>query len=205
MERGLFVAFEGIDGCGKSTQVELLSRHLESRGFPCVVTKEPGGTPLGREIRRLLLHSSGHPVPKAELLLYLADRAQHVEEVILPALEEGKVVITDRFSLSTLAYQCHGRGLSEEVFEEVSRWILGDLRPRITFLLDLPVGEVFGRIRRGSRDRMEREEGSFFRRVREGFLQLAKEDDTVVVLDATASPGEIHRKVVKFLHTLLGG
>jgi len=125
-----------------------------------------------------------------------------VEEVILPALDEGKVVITDRFSLSTLAYQCHGRGLSKEVFEEVSRWILGDLRPSITFLLDLPVDEVSGRIR-GRRDRMEREDKGFFGRVREGFLKEARNGPNVMVLSASVPPKEIHRQVVETLNRLL--
>ena len=202
MKKGLFVAFEGIDGCGKTTQVRLLSQYLEGIGIPHVVTKEPGGTPLGEEIRRLLLHTSPGPVPKAELLLYLADRAQHVEEVIRPALEKGKVVLSDRFSLSTLAYQCYGRGLSREIFSEVSNWMLEGLRPDVTFILDLPVDKISNRMGK-VKDRMESEERVFFQRVREGFLQEAEVDETIVVLDASLSAEELHRQVVELVRPLL--
>ena len=192
--KGVLIAFEGIDGCGKSTQISLLAGYLEKKGISHMVTREPGGTPLGEEIRRLLLHTSPGPVPKAELLLYLADRAQHVETVILPAIEKGQVVLTDRFYLSTLAYQCYGRGLSKEIFRVVTTWSLNALKPRLTFLLDLPVGELRSRLGH-KMDRLECEDREFFERVREGFLKEARGDASVKILNAAEPPGQIGRKV----------
>ncbi len=196
MKRGILIAFEGIDGCGKTTQLSMLAHYLKKKEIPYITTKEPGGTPLGEEIRRLLLHTSPGPVPKAELLLYLADRAQHVETVILPAIEKGQVVLTDRLYLSTLAYQCYGRGLSKEVFDVVTRWSLNALRPNLTLLFDLPVEELRSRL--GCKmDRLESEDEGFFSRVREGFLKESHKNATVVVMDATLSPERLHSKVVE--------
>ncbi len=200
--KGVLIAFEGIDGCGKSTQVGLLAAHLERRGISTLVTREPGGTRVGQEIRRVLLNPDLPTVPLAELLLYLADRAQHVEEVILPALEEGMVVLTDRFSLSTLAYQCYGRELPRTLFFEVSRWILKGLKPDLTLVLDIPAEDVQKRIGTG-KDRMEREDGGFFSRVREGFLCEANKDDSIVVVDASQPVEEVHRMVVELVESIL--
>ena len=202
MKEGRLIAFEGIDGCGKSTQLNLLARFLDEKGIEAVVTREPGGTALGKEIRRILLHTSPGPAPKAELLLYMADRAQHVEEVIRPALATGKVVLTDRFHLSTLAYQCHGRGLSQEVFRMVTRWSLDGLKPHLTLLFDLPVSEIPSRLA-GEKDRLESEDEVFFERVRRGFLDEARRDETVVVLDATLPEDLLHFKVVKLVSPLV--
>ncbi len=202
MKRGILIAFEGIDGCGKTTQLSMLSHHLEKKGILHITTKEPGGTPLGEEIRRLLLHMSPGPVPKAELLLYLADRAQHVETVILPALKKGQVVLTDRFYLSTLAYQCYGRGLSKEVFEVVTRWSVDQLKPDLTLLFDLPVEELRSRL--GCKeDRLESEDERFFSRVREGFLKEGQRETSVVILDATLPPENLHSKVVEATSAVL--
>jgi dTMP kinase len=202
MKEGKLIAFEGIDGCGKSTQLRLLARFLEEKGIEVVVTREPGGTALGEEIRRVLLHTSPGPVPKAELLLYLADRVQHVEEVIRPALALGKVVLTDRFYLSTLAYQCYGRGLSQEIFRVVTEWSLGGLKPHTTLLFDLPVSEIPSRLA-GEKDRLESEYDGFFERVRRGFLDEAQRDESVVVLDATLPEDLLHSKVVKLVSPLV--
>ena len=172
--RGLLIAVEGGDGAGKSTQIARLTRWLDARGRSYVVTREPGGTPLGRAVRDLLLHG-GAVSARAETLLFAADRAHHVETVIRPALDAGQDVITDRFMESSSAYQGAGRDLSAAEVREVSLWATGGLVPDLTILLDVPV-EV-GAARRGVRgrsDRMEAEDADFHDRVRAGFLDLAR-------------------------------
>ncbi len=168
------IAVEGGDGAGKSTQIARLTRWLDARGRSYVVTREPGGTPLGRSVRELLLHG-GAVTPRAETLLFAADRAHHVETVIRPALDAGQDVITDRFMDSSIAYQGAGRDLSAGEVREVSLWATGGLVPDLTILLDVPV-EVAAARRgaRGRSDRMEAEDVEFHERVRSGFLDLAR-------------------------------
>jgi len=186
--RGRLVALEGIDGCGKSTQARLLVERLasESTTEP-VLTFEPGATPLGRSLRGLLLDRDGDPVaPRAEALLMAADRAQHVADVILPSLEAGRWVVTDRYSASTLAYQGFGRGLDPEALEELVGWATDGLRPDLTVLFDLPVEIAAARRHREGDDRMEAEGPAFQQRVAEGFLALAARGaEPWVVVDAT--------------------
>jgi dTMP kinase len=170
-----FITFEGIEGSGKSTQARRLAESLGE----ALLTSEPGATALGREVRSLLLDPKlkGAILPDAELLLFLADRLQHVGEVIRPALASGQVVICDRFSDSTIAYQGHGRGLPVERIRALSRALLGDLRPDLTFLLDVSVEIGLGRVgKRGAYDRFEGEQRAFHERVRDGFRALAIED-----------------------------
>ena len=194
---GLFLVFEGIEGSGKSLQLEFMARHLRERGVEPVVTREPGGTLLGQGIRRLLL-DDGDPSPLAELFLYLADRAQHVERVIRPALGDGRILLSDRFYPSTLAYQGYGRGLDLNLVRKANAWAVGGVRPHLIILLDLPVEEALARIRRRPLDRMEKETLEFHRRVREGFLAQAREDpDLFLVIDGTKRPQEVFRDALE--------
>jgi dTMP kinase len=189
-ERGLFVSFEGIDGVGKTTQVERLRAYLEDAGRSVVVTREPGGTPLGTAIRHLLLSNAADsaPVsPRAEAMLYAADRAQHAHDVIRPALEAGSVVITDRYVDSSIAYQSAGRQLSEADILMLSMWATENLMPTRTYLLDLDPAVSRGRIT-GAPDRLESEPDSFQVRTREGFLARAvAEPERFCVVDAAQS------------------
>jgi dTMP kinase len=189
-----FITFEGIEGCGKTTQVELLSRLLEGQGRPVLVTREPGGCAIADKIRAILLDADNHGlVPLAELFLYAAARAQHVEEIIKPALATGKVVICDRFTDATLAYQGYGRSLDLGLIRTLNRLAAGDSIPDMTILFDCPeeVGlkRALARIQatEGAREeRFEQESLRFHRAVREGYLQLAAADpERFVVLDGS--------------------
>ncbi|MGN6252367.1 MAG: dTMP kinase [Marmoricola sp.] len=185
-ERGLFVCFEGGEGAGKSTQARLLEHRLTAAGREVVLTHEPGDTRVGKDLRRILLDpATGDLAPRAEALLYAADKAEHLHEVVWPALRRDAVVVTDRYVDSTLAYQGSGRDLALEDLEPVVRWATGDLRPHLTVLLDLEPEAGLGRF--AGRDRIEGEPLDFHRRVRQGFLELAGRDpEHYLVLDARA-------------------
>ncbi len=185
-QQGLFVTIEGCEGAGKSTQCTLLALALERHGYPTYTAREPGGTPVSEQIRNILLDpGNGEITPHVELLLYLASRAQLVRQVILPALEQGTVVVSDRFHHSTLAYQGGARGLGLEEVERINSFATGGLLPEITFLLDLPPEDGFLRKQGTAADRMEGAGIEFHRRVREVFLELAeREPERIVVLDA---------------------
>lgn len=186
--RGRLVALEGIDGCGKSTQTRMLVERLGlNADLVPVTTFEPGGTPLGASLRLLLLGRDGAPVaPRAEALLMAADRAQHVADVIGPALESGRWVVTDRYTASTLAYQGYGRGLDLIELGEIVGWATGGLRPDLTVLFDLPVAVAAARRQGDGDDRMEAEGLAFQQRVADGFLALAaRGPDPWLVVDAT--------------------
>lgn len=195
---GWFVAVEGGDGAGKSTQVALLAQRLRADGLDVLVTRQPGGTPLGERLRELVLHGD-HVSPRAEALLYAADKAQHVDTVVAPALAAGQVVVTDRYVDSSIAYQGAGRDLGPEEVAELQRWAVGGLKPDLTIVLD--VTPDTGRRRRGDvHDRLESEGDEFHRAVRDHFLVLAKADpDRYLVVDATLPPDDIHARVVKRL------
>ncbi len=198
-DTGLFVCFEGGDGAGKSTQSLLLQQRLESEGHVVVLTHEPGDTPAGAAVRRIVLDpATGELSDRTEALLYAADKAEHVHAVVLPALERGEVVITDRYVDSTLAYQGAGRALDLADLEFVARWATGDLRPHLTVLLDLEPTE--GLTRFEERDRIEGEAIEFHQRARAAFLELAEADpDHYIVVDARRPPDEIADEVHKHL------
>ncbi len=206
MER--FITFEGIEGCGKSTQVKLAGNHLRKHGTPFITTEEPGGTPIGRRVREMLLNNAPCDSEKmhveTELLLFLAARAQHVRETIRPSLEEGKVVLCDRFSDATVAYQGFGRGVDTGLIRLINDFASGGLKPGLTILFDLPVEMGLKRaIERISshegirgEDRFEREALEFHNRVREGYLSLARnEPDRIRIVDASKDVESVHRDV----------
>ncbi|QSF57984.1 dTMP kinase [Nocardioides sp. zg-1228] len=203
-ETGLFVCFEGGEGAGKSTQSRLLRDWLMARGETVLLTYEPGDTPVGKELRRIVLDpATGELSDRTEALLYAADKAEHVDHVVLPALARGEVVITDRYVDSTLAYQGAGRTLEVAEVEAVARWATGDLRPHLTVVLDLEPEAGFDRFT--ERDRIEAQSLEFHQRVRQGFLDLAAADpDHYVVLDARAPVDEIAARVQQRVTPLLG-
>lgn len=204
----LFITFEGGEGCGKSTQARLLLRKLEQQGIPTILTHEPGGTALGNEIRILLKRKQGSSIsPQAELFLFAASRVQLVAELVRPALQEGKVVICDRFTYSTIVYQGYGRGLDLATVSVVNTMATGNLNPDLTILLDMPSEQGLER-RRSSKDRFELEDLSFHHRVREGYLKMATaEPDRWLLIDASLAKakiaGIIWDKVRKLWHPSL--
>jgi dTMP kinase len=204
MRRGLFVTFEGSEGCGKSTQIQLLAAWLRERGHDPVLTREPGGTPAGDAIRHLLQHApEGHGlVPEAELFLFAASRAQLVREVIRPALGDGRVVISDRFHDSTAVYQGVARQLDPAMTRTVNGFAIGETLPDVTFLLDMDAREAFQRLhkRNRARDRMESEPLAFYEAVREGYCRAAQaEPQRFAVLDATRTENELAGEIRQIL------
>ena len=201
---GLFITFEGGEGCGKSTQAEILWKRLCQQSIPVILTREPGGTILGDEIRKSLKRKRERPIlPEAELLLFAASRAQLITEVIRPALKEGKTVICDRFSYSTLAYQGYGRGLSLNIIEMVNNLATQNLKPDIVVLLDLLSEEGLAR-KQNLKDPFELEQLSFHRRVREGYLKAAAADpDRWLVIDASLPKRRIAKIIWEKVSQLL--
>lgn len=195
---GLFISFEGIDGVGKSTQADLLETWLSEQGKTVIRTLEPGGTDVGVEIRKILLHHKGDLAPRAEAALFAADRAHHVASKIRPALERGEIVITDRYFDSSVAYQGAGRDLSRTEVRDLSLWAVGGLLPQLTVLLDLPAEEARARRNKSGTepDRLEREKIEFFETVRSAYLDLAKaEPDRFLVVDASVSVEEMQSQI----------
>jgi dTMP kinase len=200
---GILVTFEGIEGSGKSTQIALTGRYLEEKGYPCLVTREPGGTPLGEEIRRLLLDKNELSIdPLAELYLIEADRAHHVAEIIRPALEEGRMVLCDRFTDATVAYQGYGRGMDLAFIEAMNQRATNGLRPQCTIVLDCSVEK--GMARAGGEDRFEREDHLFHQRVREGYLSIAQQEpERVEVVSGEGEQGVIQEEIRTILLPLV--
>ncbi len=200
--RGLFITFEGIDGCGKSTQRGLLAQQLAQRGFEVVVTREPGGTVIGEGIRQLLVSdASVHLAPTTEILLYVAARAQHVAELIKPSLEAGRIVISDRYTDSTVAFQGHGRRLDLEIVERLNRFATAGLIPDLTIVFDLDPATA--RTRLGSRPvggllgAFDDQHEDFHERMRSGYLRMAQsEPKRIRVVDASGSAEQTHSSVM---------
>jgi dTMP kinase len=208
---GYFITFEGPEGGGKSTHIRLVAEQLTAAGRECVVTREPGGTAIGEELRKILKHHQGaHPLADpAEVLLFAAARAQHVHELIRPAVARGAVVLCDRFLDSTTAYQGHARGLDPELVRRLNEFAVGDCRPGLTILLDVPAEESARRTRRrgvpAAGDRIEAETREFHQRVREGFLRLAQaEPDRIKVVDATPPVAVVHARIMELVDHALG-
>ena len=203
---GLFVTFEGIDGCGKTTQIEMLSSDLKASGIPYVLIREPGGTQIGEKIRTILLDKANSGMhARTELLLYEAARAQIVEERIRPELELGKVVICDRFFDSTVAYQGIARNLGLEAVDYLNRWSTAGLAPDITFLLDLDEQTAYKRRhgRSDEEDRLEAEGLAFMKKVREGYLLTSRNQPRIQVIPATDTPEVIYQKIRKAVWEVL--
>lgn len=198
--QGMFITFEGTEGVGKSTQMQMLATALTGMGVEFVLTREPGGTPAGEAMRDILLHRNETPLgDEAELLLMFAARAQHLAAVVRPALAAGKVVVCDRFTDATYAYQGGGRGIAAERIATLEQWVQGALRPHLTLLLDAPVATGMARARgRGNgSDRFEREQQGFFERARAAYLRIAaQEPGRVVVIDATADATTVHAHIL---------
>jgi len=202
--QGAFITFEGIEGSGKSTQIALLRDHLQQQGRAVTLTREPGGTSIGDQVRKVLLDPANKGLdPTAELLLYAASRAQHLREVILPALDDGRIVLCDRFSDATLAYQGYGRGLSIPVIRELDRIVTAGLRPRLTVLLDIDARTGLGRARGRNaakgldgEARFENEDIAFHTRVRDGYMLLARDEpDRIRLVSAARHPEEIQQEI----------
>lgn len=201
MTQGLFIVFEGGDGAGKSTQVALLRDALCREGRQVTVTRQPGGTPLGQQIRDLVLHGE-HVTPRAEALLFAADKAHHVETLIRPALQRGDVVISDRYTDSSVAYQGAGRALGAQEVHDLNMWAVDDLVPDLTVVVDISAAE--GRRRRGDvHDRLESEEDTFHEAIRQHFLAMARGNpQRYLVVDGTQPPEHIHAEVMGRLEQL---
>lgn len=204
MPQGLLITLEGLDGTGKSTQQQALAEFLQHQGFTCLCTREPGGTDLGKHLRHLLLHSQDLD-PITELLLYAADRAEHVAQVIRPALNSGTMVICDRFIDSTLAYQGYGRNLPQDWIRNLNHMATQGLRPDLTLWLDLPLELALTRIQDNrQQDRIEQAEKTFHERVLTGFQSLAQaEPDRIYRIDASGSPTQVKERIQDHVKTYL--
>jgi dTMP kinase len=200
---GLLVTFEGIEGSGKSTQIELTRAYVEEQGYTCLVTKEPGGSPLGEEIRGFLLDRGDLRIdPLTELFLIEADRAEHVAEVIRPALDEGRIILCDRYTDATIAYQGYARGLDITVIHQMNHWATGGLTPQCTIVLDCAI-EV-GMARAKGEDRFEREGKRFHEQVREGYLRIARQEpQRVTVVSGEGEQSAIQEEIRRIIRPLL--
>jgi dTMP kinase len=210
----MFITFEGIEGSGKTTQIELLIPVLQAKGYECVFTREPGATEIGNKIRAILLDAAHTTmIPLTELLLYEADRAQHVHQVIKPALAANKVVVSDRFFDATTVYQGYARGYNLDLIQQIHQMVLGGLKPDLTLILDLPVHEglerAWQRINSQSEglpeDRFEKEAVAFHERVRQGYLTLANDEpERFRLIDASRDEQAIHKEIAEIVLGLQG-
>ncbi len=199
VKRGYFITFEGADGCGKTTQLELLADYLKEKNKEVIITREPGAKGLGEKIREILLNYDGEVSDRCESFLFLADRAQHIDMIVNPAVEAGKIVLCDRHIDSSVAYQGYGRGLDIEQIDRLNMLATNGRRPDLTLVFDIDVETSMKRVGK-EKDRMESAGVEFFNRVRKGYLELAKQEpERIRVLDATKSIEDIHNEVVKII------
>lgn len=207
MNSGFFITVEGIEGVGKSTAIRYIQAYLQEKGIEVVVTREPGGTEIAEAIRKVLLaHHEEAIIPMTEMLLMFAGRAQHIEHVILPALAQGKIILCDRFTDASFAYQGAGRGLPEEYIHTLEQWVQRGLKPNMTILLDAPakIGTQRARHRGIEADRIEMEKIQFFERARKAYLTRAKSDsDRFQVIDATMSLSKVKTELAKIIDSVL--
>lgn len=205
MTKGLFISVEGIDGAGKSTHVDFIREYLESRGKTVVITREPGGTQLGEQIRHLLLHSNGIMHRNTELLLMFASRQELVDKVLSPNLEQGICVVADRFVDASLAYQGAGRGLGQNKVRQVMSWLEPVLMPDLTFLFNVPLSIAFSRVSKNkNKDRIEQESQDFFTRVQNAYIDIAKEEPhRVKVIQTDQTKTKTRAEIIRHLDHLL--
>ena len=202
MKQGLFITFEGADGCGKTTQIELIDNYLRSKGYETVLTREPGAKGLGTKLREILLHYEGEVSPNCESFLFLADRAQHVDCIIKPALKEGKIILCDRHTDSTVAYQGYGRGINIEEIKHLNNLATSGLKPDLTIVFDVDIETSMSRVGK-EKDRMESSGVDFFNKVRNGYLDIAKkEPERVKVINSSDTIENIHKQVVELVEKL---
>lgn len=195
----MFITFEGADGCGKTTQLNLLKDYLENKGLDVVLTREPGGKGLGEHIRKILLTYDGPVSDRCESFLFLADRAQNIDIIVKPAIAQGKIVLCDRHTDSTVAYQGYGRGLDIDEINKLNNLATGGKKPDLTFVFDVDIETSMRRVGK-EKDRMESSGKDFFNRVRQGYLKLAKlEPNRIKVVDSTKSIEEVHQKVIEII------
>lgn len=198
--QGLFITFEGPDGCGKTTQMKLLAEYLEKKGEEVVLTREPGGKGLGEKVREILLNYDGEVSDRCESFLFLADRAQNIDIIVNPAVKAGKIVLCDRHIDSTVAYQGYGRGLDIERINMLNNLATNGKKPDLTFVFDVDVETSMKRVGK-EKDRMESAGIDFHNRVRQGYLELAKQEpNRIKVIDATKSIEEIHDEIINILN-----
>ncbi len=203
MKKGCFITFEGADGCGKTTQSKLVQEYLEKSGYEVIWTREPGAKGLGQKIRELLLHYDGDVAPMCEAFLFLADRAQHIEHLIKPAVNAGKIVICDRHTDSTIAYQGYGRGEDIQQLKYLNNLATGDIKPDLTFVFDVST-EVAQKRVGSEKDRMESAGLEFHKKVRQGYLEIARhEPERVKVIDANNDIDKVFEDTKKVLQSFL--
>ena len=203
MKKGLFITFEGIDGCGKTTQIELLKESLEKKGYTVLLTREPGAKGLGEKLREILLNYDGEVSSNCESFLFLADRAQHIDTIIKPAIDKGVIVLCDRHTDSTVAYQGYGRQLDLEQIYQLNKIATNGIIPDITFILDIDIDTSLQRISKG-RDRMENSGREFFERVRKGYIEISeKEPQRVKLLQGNSPIKDIQNKISDYVQGLL--
>ena len=203
MEKGLFITFEGADGCGKTTQLNLLKEYLENNGYEVVLTREPGGKGLGEKVREILLNYDGEVSNRCESFLFLADRAQNIDIIVNPAIEQGKIVLCDRHTDSSVAYQGYGRGLDINQINTLNNLATGNKKPDLTLVFDVDIETSMQRVG-NEKDRMESAGKEFFNRVRNGYLELAKQEpERIKVIDSTKSISEVQKDVLEIIKTKL--
>lgn len=201
MPKGLFITFEGADGCGKTTQLNLLKNYLEEKGYEVLVTREPGAKGLCEKLRDILLNYDGEVSDRCESFLFLADRAQHIDKIVKPALDDGKIVLCDRHTDSTVAYQGYGRGIDISQINMLNNIATDGLKPNLTFVFDVDIETSMARVG-GQKDRMESSGNDFFNRVRNGYLEIAKnEPQRVKVIDSKFPIDKVFEQVLSVFRT----